>query len=200
MASNLDSSMSENDGEQTELKNVPREQIAAMLPKLGRTWTEALLTKKDSFTKSETKLREAKMDQDDFNQVADTMGLKPFANKSESDKRDLMTVKARTEQLIDAWQAKNGREMPREEKRALMQKELATQVTVNGTFWNSTTNALQVKPDEIKNIKVPDVDRGQIIARLRQIKNNPAYVPTPEEIGTYYLTRKQRDAAGLNAN
>ena len=183
----------------TVLAGMPREKIAMLLPTLGRDWTEQLLAKKDSFTKSETKLRDAKMDQDDFNSVADTMGLHPLKATSESDKRDLMVVKSRTEQLIDAWQAKNGREMPREEKRTLMQKELATQVTVGGMLWNTDTNVLQVAPGDVKNLVVPEIDRGQIITRLRQVKRDPAYTPTPDEIGAYYLNKKQRDAAGLHA-
>lgn len=184
----------------TVLAGMPREQIAALLPTLGREWTEQLLAKKDSFVKSESKLREAKMDQDDFNQVADKMGLHPLKATSESQKQTLMNVKASTEQMIDTWQAKNGREMPREEKRKLMSTALATEITVQGVIWDDKTNVLQVTPDQLKNVKVPDVDRGQIITRLRQVKKDPAYTPTPEEIGTFFITKKQRDAAGLNAN
>lgn len=184
----------------TVLAGMPREKIAALLPTIGRHYTEQLLAKKDSFTQSDRKLRDAKMDQDDFNLVADTMGLRPFKATSESAKRDLMVVKARTEQLIDAWQMKNGREMPRQEKRALMQTELATQVTVRGVFYDTDTNVLQVPVGDIKKLVVPDVDRGQIITRLRQVKGDPAYMPSANEIGAYYLNKKQRDAAGLNAN
>lgn len=180
----------------TVLNAMPREQIAALLPVLGRTWTGQLLAKKDSFAKSEDKLREAKMDQDDFNLVADKMGLSPFSAKSESAKRDLVTVKARTEQLIDAWQIKNGREMPREEKRKLMSTELATEITLKRTILpDTTTNPLQISDAELKNVKVPDVDRGQIIVRMREITGNPDYMPTPEEFGAAYVQKRRQETA-----
>lgn len=180
----------------TVLNAMPREQIAALLPVLGRTWTGQLLAKKDSFAKSEDKLREAKIDQDDFNLVADKMGLSPFSAKSESAKRDLVTVKARTEQLIDAWQIKNGREMPREEKRKLMSTELATEITLKRAILpDTTTNPLQISDAELKNVKVPDVDRGQIIVRMREITGNPNYMPTPEEFGAAYVQKRRQETA-----
>jgi len=174
------------------LAGTPREKIAAQLPTLGRQWTEYLLQKKDSLVKSDAKVREAKMDQDDFNQVADSMGMHPLKATSESEKRDLLTLKASTEQLIDQWQAKNGREMPREEKKALMQKAIATQITTSGMIWNSNTSLLQVPEKDIGKVIVPDLDRGQIIIRLRQVKGDANYMPTPQEIGQAYLMKQRR--------
>ena len=184
----------------TVLAGMDRSDIAALRIQLGNSWTEKLLAKKDSFVRSEAKQREAKMDQDDFNQVAHGLGLHPYKATSEDEKATLGEVKDRTELLINAWQVKNGREMPREEKRKLMGVELATELTINNTWWlNGTTNPLQIKPDEIKNIKVPEIDRGQIITRYQEMKKDPKYMPTAQEIGQAYLNKKQLEAAGLHA-
>lgn len=177
----------------TVLAATPREKIAAQLPTLGQAWTEYLLQKKDSLVKSDSKLREAKIDQDDFNQVADAAGLHPLAAKTEDEKKTLMEVKAQTEQVIGAWQAANGnKEMPRDQKQAVMRKALATSVTVSGTLWDSHTNLFQVEPGDLKNVAVPELDRGQIITRLRQVRKDPAYKPTNEEIAGAYLARQKR--------
>ena len=171
-----------------------RPQVQALALELGPHNTQALLNKFDSFEKHPEKLREAKMDADQFNTIADSLGLHPFKATSESDKRTLGVAKERVEAGINAWQIANGnKEMPREEKEKLMRRLIATQITVGG-WWNSKENILQVPESDIKKLVVPDVDRDQIITRLKQVKGQD-YTPTPEEIGRAYQQKTQREAA-----
>jgi hypothetical protein len=72
---------------------------------------------------------------------------------------------------------------------------VATQITVGG-LWNSTDSLLQVPETDIKKVVVPDVDRGQIIDRLRKITGKPDYKPSDEDIARFYLRRKQGEAVG----
>jgi hypothetical protein len=176
------------------LSSMTRPQVQALALELGPHNTQALLNKFDSFEKHPEKLREAKMDTDQFNTIADSLGLHPFKATTESDKRTLGVAKERVEAGINAWQIANGnKEMPREEKEKLMRRLIATQITVGG-WWNSKENILQVPEGDIKQLVVPDVDKGMIITRLKQVKGQD-YTPTPEEIGRAYLQRKQRESA-----
>ena len=177
------------------LSGMTRPQVAALQLELGPHTTQALLTKWDSFDRNANKLREAKIDNDQFNTIADSLGLSPFQANTEDKKRMVATAKDRVEQGIAAWQqAHNNQEMPRPDKEKLMRNLIATQITVGGTLWNSNTSVLQIPEKDIKSIVVPDVDRGQIITRLRQI-NGEKYAPTPEEIGRAYLTKKQKEVS-----
>ena len=110
----------------------------------------------------------------------------------------IATAKDRVEAGIDAWQQAHGnQEMPRPEKDKLMRQLIATQITVGGFIWNSSNNVLQVPEADIGKVVVPDVDKAQITIRLRQIKGDPNYKPTPEEFGRAYMTRKQTEAVGV---
>jgi hypothetical protein len=78
------------------------------------------------------KVIEAKIDTDDFNGIADSVGLKPFApTKSEDDRRGLGLLKQRVEQVIDIEQKNRGRQLTRPEKQELMRREINNKVMLD---------------------------------------------------------------------
>jgi hypothetical protein len=78
------------------------------------------------------KVIEAKIDTDDFNGIADSVGLKPFEpKKSEDDRRNLGLLKQRVEQVIDVEQRNRGRQLTRSEKQELMRREVNNKVMLD---------------------------------------------------------------------
>lgn len=148
------------------------------------------------------KLYEAKIDQDDFNSVAESAGLRPFdPKKSEAERSSLGELKQRVETMIDQRQTDAKRPMTREEKRALMQQELDNHVLVHRTILSDEPRAaITLAPDEVGRAYVnvgeqkvylkdiPAEDRAAIIA-ARQ-KNG---LPVSEQvIAEYYLRGQQQ--------
>ena len=153
----------------TKLTALSRDEVINMLPLLGPSATAHLVEKWDMFHKDPKKLVEAKIDNDEFNTLADSVGLKPFdPTKSENEKRDLGLLKQKVEERIDA--AINGpggtkKELNREQKRVLMQQILDDHiVTKNKTIWGvpvpftgGDTPAYTINPNKKEDLKrVPD--------------------------------------------
>jgi len=179
------------------LTSMSREQVAGLVLQLGPHNTDRLLQKWDSFKASPGAAREARIDQDQFNTIADSMGLRPFEKgKSESDARALVVAKDRVETAIALWnQAHPKQEMPRDEKAKLMRSMLTEQVTVKGWLWDSKTDLLRVPESDMSKVAVPDADRQAIIARARQQAGDPKLTPADDVIARAYLARKLRDKA-----
>lgn len=175
----------------TVLSSMTRPQVAALQLELGNENTKHLLEKFDSFARSSVKLKEAKMDNDQFNTLADGMGLSPFKANTEDKKRVLAGAKDKVEAAIGAWQVENRGEMPREEKGKLMARMIATEIKTTAWF-NNKTNLLQLPPDQVKNVKVPSLDRGQIIDKARRETGRTDYTPTDAEIAQAYLKAKNK--------
>lgn len=177
----------------TVLAQLTRDQVAASRAKFGMEGAQHLLAKWDALQKPGA-VGEARMDQDDFNHVADQLGLKPYANnKSEPEKRQLGELKFRIEQLINQQQQATKKTMTREEKDTLMQREMARTVSVSGWFSNDTVPVIQLTPQQLKNVIVPPTDRQQIAEALRikfQQTNNPIYAPTEDNMRRLYLVNK----------
>lgn len=178
-----------------------REEISALLPVIGPDLTMDLLRKKDGFVKSEEKLRAATMDANDFNDVADKMGLKPFdRSKSADEQGRLNELHVRVEGLIDQWQRDNKREMPREDKRRMMTQELSRMVALPGALWGTNTKpAILLKPDEVSRIVRIDMtqqDKDEFLARMETLyarTNDPKYKPTDANLAAYWLSLKRPD-------
>ena len=175
------------------LAQLTREQVAASRAKFGMEGAQHLLTKWDALQKPGA-IGEARVDQDDFNHVADQLGLKPYASsKTEDEKRNLGELKFRMEQLINQQQTATKRPMTRDEKDVLIRNEMAKTVMVSGWFSNSTVPVIQLTPDQAKNVVIPPTDRQQIAEALRityQRTGNPLYAPTEENMRRLYLVNK----------
>lgn len=186
------------------LARMSRTEVEATRSVFGLEGTQHLLAKFDALQKPNA-IAEARMDNEDFNHVADSLGLKPFAqNKSEEEKRQLGELKFRTEQLISQAQQAKKQALTRDEKMELMRSEMARTVTVDPGWFspNKAVPVIQLAPDQAQRVVVPQADKEQIAAALKQMAardpNNPAYAPTEENMRRWYLARQSR-AAGLIA-
>lgn len=177
------------------LRRMSRAQVEAMRTDFGFDAAQQLLGKWDTLQRPE-KLAEAKMDQEDFNLIADRLGLKPFArDTSENHKRALGTLKQRIEQAIDLAQLEAKRPLSREEKSALMQQEMARTVTVNpGWFsFNKDVPVVQLTDEQIKQVVVPAADRQRIVAKMAErakTSSDARFNPTEDNVRYWYLLEK----------
>ncbi len=170
------------------LSTMTKAEVAALRVKFGMDATKHLLDKHEQLLKPGA-LIEAKIDKEDFDQVADDMGLNPYAaNKSEDDKRMLGTLKYRIEQLIDNEQSKNKTSLTRARKQQIIREEMAKTVTVQGGFFSNqyTKPILSLTKEEEKRIIVPEDKAKKAIEALSKLNklypNNPDYIPTASNI------------------
>lgn len=184
------------------LAGMSRQQVEATRATFGFDGAQHLLSRWDALQKPGA-ISEARMDQEDFNHIADQMGLKPYdSSKSENEKRALGELKYRMEQLIDTTQQATKKVMTREEKNALMRNEMARTVTVNPTFWfSSEVPVIQLDKKQVKDVVVPQGDREQISQALKAMYERSGgaaiYAPTEENVRRLYLMNKSRAAALL---
>ncbi len=182
------------------LATMSRQQVQALLPQLGNDLTGHLVQKWDALQKPQAKL-EARIDTEDFNHVADQMGLRPYdPTKTEPQRQQLGELKFRLEQLIDGAQAAKKAPLTREEKRTMFEQEMARTVAVNGWFSSTPTPVIQLKAEDISKVVVPEADRGQIaqaLATMYKQTGSPLYAPTEQNMRRLYLMNKSRAAALL---
>lgn len=191
----------------TVLAGMSRNEVMALLPDLGRAQTEHLLAKWEGLQKP-SRLHEAKMDQDDFNHIAQTAGLKPFdPRKSEDERAALGELKFRIEQRIDQEQERAKRPLTRAEKMAVFQQEVDNKVIVDRTLWiDQTKPAIMLTPAEMKNAyvvvdnqrvnlsSIPAKDRAEIVEK-RQALRLPV---TEADIARTWLRVKAKKPAQPN--
>jgi hypothetical protein len=181
------------------LSTFSRDGVIALRPYLGNQLTEHLVSKWDSMQTKEGRLQ-ANIDTQDFNTVADELGLKPYdPHKNEDAKRQLGTLQFRIEQLIDQEQSKRKAPMPRQEKMDLVRREMAT--TVSKSTWfgfgSEQVPVITLDPATTERIKVPTGDEAQIrqgLSVMYQRTGSDYYAPTRANIMREYL--KGRSPAG----
>ena len=185
------------------LSKMSRAKVEALRGEFGMEATNHLLTKWDALQKP-GKIGEARFDKEDFDQVADNLGLKPYAkNLSEDQKRALGTLKYRIEQMIDIKQQEIKRPLARQEKMDLMRQEMSRTVTVNpGIFsYNKTMPVVQLTKDQMTKVIVPDEERSKIVEALKemysQYPDNPSFAPTEDNVRRLYV-RKVSPAGGVS--
>lgn len=187
------------------LSSMSEAQVSALLPVLGNQLTGHLMEKKRSLTSADARMT-ASIDAEDFNHIADGMGLKPYeTSKNEDDKRALGELKYRVETLIDMAQRNKKGPLTREEKQEVMRQEMARKVSVDNSWWFGSTQVpvIQLSGEQAARVVVPTAERGKIVDALRTMyqknPNNPAYAPTEDNVRRLYL-RSQTPAAGLIPN
>ncbi|MFA7322041.1 MAG: hypothetical protein WC000_11310, partial [Dokdonella sp.] len=177
------------------LNGMSESQIQSLLPELGSDLTGHLMEKKRGLTPKT--LAEAKIDNDDFNSAAARMGLKPFS-RDDHDKEAVGEVKSRVERVLDMEQRQKGKPLTREEKNAVVSREIARTVTVEG-FWSNTDKpAISLTAQDLARIKVPSADRSQIaqaMAKAYQSNPRPDLEPTETNIRRWYARSKSPAAA-----
>jgi hypothetical protein len=190
------------------LTDMSRNEVTALLPELGRQYTEHLTNKWEEIHKDKQgKLIEAKMDQDDFNHVAEGAGLKPFdPKKSESEKAALGELKYRIEQRIDREQAGLKRVLTRQEKMQVFTQEMDNKVLVDEWGRDPTKPMILLNDDDLQKAyvtvggqtvylkNIPPEDRAAIIEG-RQKRGLPV---TERDIAQTWLKAggKEKPASG----
>ena len=180
------------------LAGMSRVEVQALRSQFGFEATKHLLDRYDSLQKP-GKVAEARMDTEDFNRYAQDLGLDPYNAKTPEKKRQLGDLKYRVEQVIDMAQRQKGKELTREEKGALMKGEMARTVTVKEFFSKDTVPVIQLTPEQVKKVVVPEADRQKIVEALMEMNKldpaNPLYVPTQDNMRRLYLLNQSRAAA-----
>lgn len=187
------------DSDPEALSGMTRTQVEALRPKYGLEATKHLLDRWDSISKGAGKI-EAKIDTEDFNHIAQELGLRPFdTTKNEAQKQQLGELKFRVEKLIDLQQTQAKRALTRDEKGLLMRQEMARKVSVDRWYGQDTVPVIQLSPQQAQSVIVPPAEREAIVSEMqKRYKTNPRkdLEPTEENIKLWYL-RAQGPAAGL---
>ena len=182
-------------------------QITNLVPVLGNQYTLHLMEQKRALVKNPGKIIEARIDQQDFDHVAQEIGLRPFApNKSEEEKGKLGELKFAVETRINAEQTAAKRQLTRDEKMKLVRETVDNKVMVDKFMMPDPQKpAALLTPDEapkayvvvggeeIKLSTIPDTFRAKAITALR--KRNLA--PTEQAVaGMWVASRKPEPAIG----
>lgn len=182
------------------LAKMSEAEVQALLPVMGNALTGHLMEKKRS-TKTPASESEAKIDKQDFDHIANTMGLKPFdSKKSEDEKAQLGELQYRVEQMIYTAQKAKGKALTREEKNTLMRDEMARTVKVGGFFGDMFANekaVINLTADDVKNVVVPMPDRTALAKVMRakyEATRDPDYAPTETNLRKLYLLNQSRSA------
>lgn len=188
------------------LSKLTENQIIAMIPDIGEEKAGSLMTMKRALDKPE-KIIEAKMDTDDFNQIANTMGLKPFGTKqTEDEKAALGGLRFRIEHLIQAQQDQVKRPLTRQEKNNIMRTETARTVTVDGG-WFSSDKAVPVigmAPEQVDKVIISTADRKLAASRLQKLHDrfptDPRFAPTEHNLRMIHLQAVSPAADYIDGN
>ncbi|KVW93335.1 hypothetical protein [Thiobacillus denitrificans] len=180
------------------LARMSRAEVEAKRSTFGLEATKQLLSKWDTLQKP-GKLSEAKMDKQDFDMVADSLGLSPYSRGINEDKRRALgTLQFRVEQLINRQQ-QGGITLTREQKMDLMKKEMAQEVIVDGGMFSRDRSVpvIALNPDQIGDVVIPQADRSTIAQKMaeRYRRNqDPLFAPTEDNLRHWYLMSKSQSA------
>lgn len=186
------------------LARMTRPQVEATRAVFGLEGAQHLLARFDALQKPGA-IAEARIDKQDFEHVAETMGLDPFNAKTPEKKKALGELQFRVEQLINIAQQSKKQALTRDEKMALMQGELSRQVTVNPGWFSSNKQVpvIQLSPDQAQRVVVPEAEKAKIADALRAMAasdpKNPDYAPTEDNVRRLYLARQSRAASLIAA-
>ena len=176
------------------LVGMKRDAVAALWPKIGEGNTANLLQRWESLQNKDN-LITSRMDQEQFNAIAQQFDLKPYdSKKSTSEKAELGNLHNNINSKLEEAAKSVRRPLTREEKETIMRTEMAKTVTIDGFFSNSTKPILQLSDKQKReDVIVPNTDRSQIIEQMRlkyaQTKR-PEFAPTEENVRFWYLVNK----------
>ena len=176
------------------LVGMKREAVAALWPKIGEGNTANLLQRWDSLQNKDN-LITSRMDQEQFNAIAQQFDLKPYDSKKSTDEKAELgilhnNINAKLEEAAKSVR----RPLTREEKDTIMRTEMAKTVTVNGFFSNTTKPIAQLTNKDKADVIVPKDDRLLIIEQMRLKYEQTkllVFAPTEENVRFWYLQNKQ---------
>lgn len=142
----------------TTLAGMSRDQVTSLLPRLGRTLTGQIVAKWETLAKGADAVRDAKIDEDQFKQLASTSLPHVYKSTREDDKATLGRLKDAVETAIAAEERATKKPATRERKGQIMQELLDQKVKVDVWGRDPEKPAAIVKTDERDKVYVP-VDR-----------------------------------------
>ena len=176
------------------LVGMKREAVAALWPKIGEGNTANLLQRWDTLQNKDN-LITSRMDQEQFNAIAQQFDLKPFDSKKSTDeKAELGNLHNNINAKLEEAAKSVRRTLTREEKETIMRTEMAKTVTVNGFFSNTTKPIVQLSDKDKAEVIVPKEDRLLIIEQMRlkyEQTKLPVFAPTEENVKFWYIQNKR---------
>ena len=171
-----------------------RKEVEATIAKFGPDGAKHLLDRWDNLQSAKGRI-DAKIDKDDFENIATSMGLNTQPRKGTPEAAALGDLHYRAEQVILAAQrAAGAKPLTREEKADAVRKAVATQVLVDPGVFRSNRNVsvMSLTADQIKGIVIPAAELPALQAKLQEANKkagglNPADYPTEENIRRLYL-------------
>nr|DAJ73847.1 MAG TPA: putative lysin [Caudoviricetes sp.] len=136
------------------LSKMSEDSIIALRPKLGRSWTQSLLEKKQSIEKNG--IQHAKLSDYRFNEVLRREFNLDTDKKIQGAemKRRIATIRYNSDEAIKAEEERIGRKLSEDEMVAIIRKlAAATVVTEHGWFSDTEKSLLEIHPDD-ENISV----------------------------------------------
>lgn len=136
------------------LSKMSEDSIIALRPKLGRSWTQSLLEKKQSIEKKG--IQHAKLSKYRFDEVLRReFNLDPDKKIQGAEmKRRIATIRYNSDEAIKAEEERLGKQLSEDEKVAIIRKlAAATVVTERGWFSDTKKSLLEIHPDD-ENISV----------------------------------------------
>lgn len=136
------------------LSKMSEDSIIALRPKLGRSWTQSLLEKKQSIDKKG--IQHAKLSKYRFDEVLRReFNLDPDKKIQGAEmERRIATIRYNSDEAIKAEEKRLGRPMSEDEMVAIIRKlAAATVVTERGWFSDTKKSLLEIHPDD-ENISV----------------------------------------------
>ena len=133
------------------LNKMSEDSIIALRPKLGRSWTQSLLEKKQSIEKKG--IQHAKLSNYRFDEVLRReFNLDPDKKIQGAEmKRRIATIRYNSDEAIRAEEKRLGKQLSEDEKVAIIRKLAATTVvTERGWFGDTTKSLLEIHPDDEK--------------------------------------------------
>ena len=133
------------------LNKMSEDSIIALRPKLGRSWTQSLLEKKQSIEKKG--IQHAKLSNYRFDEVMRReFNLDPDKKIQGAEmKRRIATIRYNSDEAIRAEEKRLGKQLSEDEKVAIIRKLAATTVvTERGWFGDTTKSLLEIHPDDEK--------------------------------------------------
>lgn len=176
------------------LVGMKREAVAALWPKIGENNTANLLQRWDTLQNKDALLT-SRMDQEQFNAIAQQFDLNPFdSKKSTNEKAELGILHNNINAKLEEAAKSVRRPLTREEKEQIMRTEMAKTVTINGFFTNTTKPIAQLSDKDKADVIVPKADRLQIIEQMKlkyEQTKLPVFEPTEENVRFWYLQSKR---------
>lgn len=184
-------------------------QILGLMPDIGVENVRSLLAKKATLKDDKT-VREAKIDDDLFKNIAEGAGLNPYRTQmSESEKATLGTLRNQVETEINARQEAEKRTLSRGEKEKIMRDIVDRRVIVDNYFGDDTkvaslvVNATDKQRAFVPLANIPRTHQDDVV-RIIQTLHPTAQHKTREQILSEYKERIQRAYAaellGLGAD